>query len=303
MHLRRAILWEFTSDRPVMISPPIDQLVAYIPALGRTAPLGRAEGLSGRALIGHAAALLRAETIEAVWAEAVAALRALGFAQVIYGYSPDARGAVLGSADDFLVLSTLPQALVREIVTRGLHWHSVTFNWALRNAGVVGWSLPAAEAGLPPNFVRRPEIQDFYAAAGMGAGVSVGFASARTRGAAAMALVAPPEVSQDQVDAWLPLESEAIFVLCSMTHRALTGLPWRRPSGDLTPRQREVLEWVADGKTTADIALILGLRPATVEKHLRLARACLGVDTTAHALVKATFLNQLFVRGTVAAVD
>mgnify|MGYP003382976736 CR=1 FL=1 len=45
----------------------------------------------------------------------------------------------------------------------------------------------------------------------------------------------------------------------------------------------------------ADIALIMGIAPPTVEKHLRLARETLGVETTAHALIKAAFLNQVFV--------
>ena len=57
----------------------------------------------------------------------------------------------------------------------------------------------------------------------------------------------------------------------------------------------EVLEWVGDGKTTADIATIMGLTLATVEKHLRLARESLDVDTTAQAVLKASFQNQIYV--------
>ena len=50
-----------------------------------------------------------------------------------------------------------------------------------------------------------------------------------------------------------------------------------------------------DGKTTQDIAFLLGLTAATVEKHLRLAREALDVDTTAQAVLKAAFYNQMFV--------
>ena len=63
----------------------------------------------------------------------------------------------------------------------------------------------------------------------------------------------------------------------------------------LTKRQREVLQWVGDGKTTQDIAVLLGLTPATIEKHLRLAREALDVETTAQAVLKAAFYNQMFV--------
>jgi DNA-binding CsgD family transcriptional regulator len=63
----------------------------------------------------------------------------------------------------------------------------------------------------------------------------------------------------------------------------------------LTRRQREVLQWVGDGKTTQDIALLIGLTPGTVEKHLRLAREALDVETTAQAVLKAAFYNQMFI--------
>ena len=63
----------------------------------------------------------------------------------------------------------------------------------------------------------------------------------------------------------------------------------------LTKRQSEVLQWVGDGKTIQDIAILLDLIPATVEKYLRLAREALDVDTTAQALLKAAFSNQTFI--------
>jgi LuxR family transcriptional regulator len=39
------------------------------------------------------------------------------------------------------------------------------------------------------------------------------------------------------------------------------------------------------------------ISPAMVEKHLRLAREALSVETTAQAVAKASFLNQIFVLG------
>ena len=67
------------------------------------------------------------------------------------------------------------------------------------------------------------------------------------------------------------------------------------PNRTLTRRQREALQWVGDGKTTQDIAQIMGLTQATIEKHLRLARDALNVETTAQAVLKAAFQNQMFV--------
>jgi DNA-binding CsgD family transcriptional regulator len=55
------------------------------------------------------------------------------------------------------------------------------------------------------------------------------------------------------------------------------------------------LQRVGDGKTTQDIAILLELTPATIQKHLRLAREALDVETTAQAVLKAAFYNQMFI--------
>jgi DNA-binding NarL/FixJ family response regulator len=48
---------------------------------------------------------------------------------------------------------------------------------------------------------------------------------------------------------------------------------------NLTPRELEVLMWVAKGKTNRDIGDILGLSPRTVNKHLEHIYEKLGVET------------------------
>jgi DNA-binding CsgD family transcriptional regulator len=61
----------------------------------------------------------------------------------------------------------------------------------------------------------------------------------------------------------------------------------RRAPRELTPREAEVLAFVADGKTNAEIALALGIRTATVVKHLEHVFAKLGVGTRTAAAAKA----------------
>ena len=51
----------------------------------------------------------------------------------------------------------------------------------------------------------------------------------------------------------------------------------------LTPREMDVLTWVAKGKTNRDIAEILGMSPRTVNKHLEHIYVKLGVETRAAA--------------------
>lgn len=55
----------------------------------------------------------------------------------------------------------------------------------------------------------------------------------------------------------------------------------------LTPREAEVLSWVAKGKTNKDVGDILGMSPRTVNKHLEHIYEKLGVETRAAAAALA----------------
>jgi DNA-binding NarL/FixJ family response regulator len=56
---------------------------------------------------------------------------------------------------------------------------------------------------------------------------------------------------------------------------------------DLNDREVETLTWVARGKTSAEIAQILGLSKRTVDFHIDNARAKLGAATRTQAVMKA----------------
>lgn len=54
----------------------------------------------------------------------------------------------------------------------------------------------------------------------------------------------------------------------------------------LTPREREVLAWVAAGKSNAQVASILGTMPRTVAKHLERVYEKLGVESRTAAAMR-----------------
>lgn len=62
----------------------------------------------------------------------------------------------------------------------------------------------------------------------------------------------------------------------------------RLATAALTPRETEVLSWVAKGKTNRDVGDILGLSPRTVNKHLEHVFEKLGVETRAAATALAS---------------
>ncbi len=55
----------------------------------------------------------------------------------------------------------------------------------------------------------------------------------------------------------------------------------------LSDRESEILTWIARGKTSAEIASILGLTKRTIDFHADSARTKLGVATRTEAAVKA----------------
>jgi DNA-binding CsgD family transcriptional regulator len=54
----------------------------------------------------------------------------------------------------------------------------------------------------------------------------------------------------------------------------------------ITPREREILEWVERGKTNTEIAQLLWLSPSTVRKHLENVYGKLGVRTRTAAVAR-----------------
>ncbi|MEM0906716.1 MAG: LuxR family transcriptional regulator [Pseudomonadota bacterium] len=65
------------------------------------------------------------------------------------------------------------------------------------------------------------------------------------------------------------------------------------PPPRLSPREKEVLRWVAEGKEVPDIAIITGLSEHTVRTYLKSARTKLDCGTKTQAAVKAERLALL----------
>jgi DNA-binding CsgD family transcriptional regulator len=64
----------------------------------------------------------------------------------------------------------------------------------------------------------------------------------------------------------------------------------------LSIREREVLQWVAAGKSQQDVGDILSISSRTVEIHLRSAREKLGALTTVQAVGRAIGLGMIYPR-------
>ncbi|WP_068637957.1 response regulator transcription factor [Thauera butanivorans] len=70
------------------------------------------------------------------------------------------------------------------------------------------------------------------------------------------------------------------------------GAPSSPLPNPLTPREMDVLEWVARGKTNRDVAEILDMSPRTVNKHLEHIYEKLGVETRTAAVAQFARLSR-----------
>ncbi|QIG74575.1 LuxR family transcriptional regulator protein [Rhizobium phage RHph_Y25] len=59
------------------------------------------------------------------------------------------------------------------------------------------------------------------------------------------------------------------------------------PEAHITPREKEVLKWMADGKTAWEIAGILTLSEHTIRNHIKNVRRKLHADNSIHLMATA----------------
>jgi LuxR family transcriptional regulator len=239
--------------------------------------------------------LLVADDVSTIWSMHCDRMEAFGFDRMIYGFTRFRASQSFAALDDTLILSNHDGAYLNSFLGSGLFSEAPMVKWAVESVGACSWRGVAERAATGRLRDSEKKVLDLNSRFHVAAGYSISFIDPSSRAKGAIGLCARPGLDQDAVDAIWAEHGREIWVLNSVMHMKISALPFSTTRRPLTSRQREVLEWVGDGKTSADIAQILGLTTATVEKHLRLARETLEVDTTAQALLKASMQKQLFI--------
>lgn len=243
-------------------------------------------------------ALLNAPSIEELWDMHTSRMAEYGFDRLIYGYTRYRTATSLGDPEDFVLLSNHETDYLDTFIKDGHYFHGPMVRWALDNEGACSWSVLADMLTTQTLTAEERKVIAFNRSMNVTAGYSISFKSVSPRTKGAMALTVRADLTQEDADAVWDEHGEDIILLNNLVHLRILTLPYTAPGRTLTKRQKEVLGWVGDGKTIQDIAILMELTPATVEKHLRLARESLSVETTAQAVLKAAFQNQMFVLDT-----
>lgn len=239
-------------------------------------------------------AVTTAETAAKSWTLATGFFAGLGLSRVNYGFTKFRDQRSYGDPDDAMFLSTCSADYVNRYFRGKLFARTPLYHWAETHVGACTWAWvkdAAAEGRLTADeMASLRENQKM----GVTAGITISFPVVSLRSKGALGLIADPDLTEGDVENIWRDHHEAIMAVAQVLHLKLIQFPIAGRTRVLTTRQREVLEWAADGKTSQDIAAILGVSGAMVEKHLRLAREVLGVDTTTQAVAKAALLNLIF---------
>lgn len=238
--------------------------------------------------------IMHSTTIEEIWALHTRRMAQYGFDRLLYAFSRFRPPNSLGDPDDSLILSNHDPEYLRSYAKDGLYKAGPMMRWASDNVGAQSWRLMHEQLRSGNLTADQSKVAELNRRFGVVAGYSIGFREVSVRSKGGIGLCARKGLSQDEVDQIWDEHGREITVLNNVIHLRISALPYVTRKV-LTARQREALEWVGEGKTTQDIATIMGLTAATIEKHLRLAREVLDVETTAQAVLMASFRNQIFV--------
>jgi DNA-binding CsgD family transcriptional regulator len=95
----------------------------------------------------------------------------------------------------------------------------------------------------------------------------------------------PAQLVESEISTGVP-RGEVVYLL-RLTERSATPERVKLQSLGLTPREAEVLSWMAHGKRNAEIAVILGMQPSTVAKHAERIYEKLEVENRTTAIARA----------------
>jgi LuxR family transcriptional regulator len=232
-------------------------------------------------------------TVEELWAFHVEDMAQYGFDRILYGLTTAIDQPAFGELDDILVLSNHEPSYLQPYLERRMYVTAPMVRWARHNSGSCSWGWIGENRGTFSN--RELDIISFNLKHKVTAGYSISFPMVGAGKKAAIGMAARAGMSQSDVDAIWAEKGREIEVKNTVFNLKLITLPLNLRANKLSDRQREVLEWVGNGHTLQEIADGLALKVTTIEKHLRLARDSLGVDSTAQAVLKAALHNQIYV--------
>jgi len=238
-------------------------------------------------------ALIEQPSIEEIWALHCANMAEYGFDRLLYGFTRFKTAVSFGNREDALILSNHDPEYLKRYFENDSFREAPMVRWSESNAGSCSWEVLRDQSRPCIQSEINHKISRLNAEFDVNSGYTISFRNLAVGGFGAIGLAARAEMSQHEVEQVWRAHGDDILLSNRIMHLRVLTLP--SPNRlRLTDRQREVLEWVANGKTIQEVGALIGRKQATVEKHLRLAREAMNAETTAQAVLKASVQNQIF---------
>ncbi len=222
------------------------------------------------------AAALNMEQLKAHFLEVS---KQLGFDSFVYAL----RVPTNFSNAQVIMLDGYPEGWVKRYFEAAYYESDPVMAWCIREILPIRWS----DLILQPGSAAESMMLD-AAGYGLRDGVTMPVHSPQGElGILSLSLDAPPERARALTETALPI----IQLLATHLHQAVRrlGSLSQEVDSNLTMRERECLTWAADGKTSNEIAQLLGISDNTVNFHLNNAMQKLDVVSRQHAIGKASF--------------
>lgn len=182
---------------------------------------------------------------------------------------------------DGLIFNSRPQEFVRRYIEENTLLRDPVIKHLRKEAGAFSWTDVKERNALTKPEVRVfDEASDFH----MKDGLIVPFITP----SGTVALFSPcgekPDLSPEARTA---VEMMGVMALQAFRRAIQAGMKEEGPYKPLTPREREILQWVASGKSDDEISQILSISVTTVVKHVENAKRKLDSYKRTAAIITA----------------
>jgi LuxR family quorum sensing-dependent transcriptional regulator len=193
--------------------------------------------------------------------------------------------AIGEDAEPYVIAHTWPKEWLDQYRSEAYFWHDPVSHFALTRARPFSWA--EAVAGSTKT---RIAGKIFSEAKSVGLADGFGFPMGDASSVQAVVSLA----SDRPVDLDFVARKMLHLICLHVEMQAAEILDRDKAKVEtLTEREREVLRWIANGKSQWEASVILSVSKDTVDMHLRHARSKLRATTTTHAIARALHSRQI----------
>lgn len=234
--------------------------------------------------------LQSASNSEEFWTLCHRELEAEGVKSVLYGVVPfaeEARRKGMTAAGFYKTTHT--REWIDAIGEQQFLDDDLTSENLVERAQTIIWNDESLWEDATPEQRRQNQIEVDL---GLEVGISFSLAFYDTDVAASGIGLNMPDIPADDFLRFWNERKDHIQMVCTMLDNGMRNKHGNLIVG-LTPRERDVLTYLAVGSQREDVAYRLGIKAKTLDHYIKSAKQKLGAGTTAHAVAKALVMGAI----------